>query len=74
MTIFLIFPVIASGMWISSLIIFVCGIVYVICYLMFNVLKVGQKLTILKMGYILPVIVGGVIVYLSKKNGLIAEN
>jgi hypothetical protein len=68
---FLILSIVSVSIFNSNIVIGICAIIYVILYVFFNVSRIGNKFAILKMAYVVPVIVGGVMLYMNEYNGII---
>ncbi len=62
----MILSIISGSVFRYNLITGICSIVFVLIFFLFNVAQIGKKMAILKMAYVLPVIVGGVILYTGK--------
>jgi len=62
----MILSIISGSVFTYNLITGICSIVFALIFFVFNVAQIGKKMAILKMAYVLPVIVGGVILYTGK--------
>jgi hypothetical protein len=62
----MILSIISGSVFTYNLITGIFSIVFVLIFFVFNVAQIGKKMAILKMAYVLPVIVGGVILYTGK--------
>jgi succinate-acetate transporter protein len=71
---FLILAIVSVSTFNSNMVIGICAIVYVVTYFLFNIAKMANNFVILKMAYVLPIIIGGVMLYLSKENGIYNKN
>ena len=62
----MILSIVSGSVFMYNLITGICSIVFVLIFFVFNVAQIGKKMAILKMAYVFPVIVGGVILYTGK--------